>query len=59
MAPESPASELTRGSAAQLAWLLRLGEVSAREVADAHIACIEAVNPRLDAVVVSLFEHCI
>lgn len=38
-----------------LAELIRTGEVSAVEVVDAHIARIEAVNPRLNAIVEDRF----
>ena len=48
---------LTSFGAAELAGLIRRGEVSAREVVDAHIERIEAVDPRLNAVVFPLFER--
>ena len=48
---------LTRASATELAGLIRRGDVSAREVVDAHIARIEAVNPQLNAVVFPMFEE--
>ncbi|MUH52826.1 MAG: indole acetimide hydrolase [Actinobacteria bacterium] len=40
-----------RESALGLAALIRSGQVSSREVVDAHLARIEAVNPHLNAVV--------
>jgi len=43
--------------AGELARLVRDGEVSARELVDAHVRRIEEVNPRLNAVVVPLFEQ--
>ena len=49
-------SNLTQLSATILAELFRGGTVSAREIVDAHIRKVEAVNGRLNAVVVTLFE---
>ena len=43
--------ELWRESALGLAAKIRAGDVSSREVIDAHLARIEAVNPHLNAVV--------
>jgi len=43
-------------SASQLAQAIAAGELSAVEAVDAHIARIEEVNPRLNAVVVPLFD---
>jgi amidase len=43
--------ELTSRSATELAWQIRSGEVSSREVVDAHLARIAAVNPAINAVV--------
>ena len=42
---------LTSCTATRLATLIRTGEVSSREVVEAHLRRIEAVNPRLNAVV--------
>lgn len=44
-------NELWRDSAHGLAARIRAGEVSSRDVVDAHLARIEAVNPHLNAVV--------
>jgi len=44
------------GDATAQADLVRRGEVSPRELAEAAIARIEAVNPRLDAVIRTRFE---
>ena len=44
-------------SASELAEQLREGELSAREVIEAHIRRIEKVNPHLNAVVIPLFEQ--
>jgi fatty acid amide hydrolase len=44
-------------SASDLARKIRERELSAVEVTDAHIRRIEAVNPRLNAVVIPLFEE--
>ena len=49
-------SSLTEMSATELAHLIRSGHVSAREVVDAHIARIEAVDDKLNAVVIRLFD---
>lgn len=43
--------------ASQLAKCIAAGEFSAREVVDAHIARIEAVNPQLNAVCVPIFDE--
>lgn len=48
---------LTNLSASQIARHVALGQLSSREVVEAHIRRIETVNPRLNAVVVSLFEQ--
>lgn len=50
-------AELTAMSAAAIHRAVVRREVSAREVVDAHIARIHAVNPSLDAVVVPRFEQ--
>jgi fatty acid amide hydrolase len=44
-------------SASELAERLREGDFSARDVVEAHIRRIEAVNPQLNAVVISLFDQ--
>ena len=46
-----------RLSASELAQLIRAGELSATEVVEAHIARIEAVDPRLNAVAIPLFDE--
>lgn len=48
---------LTRMSAFELAALIKTRQVSAREVVEAHIAAIEAVNARLNAVVVTRYAQ--
>lgn len=48
------AQELWRQSATTLAALIRAGDVSSREVIDAHLVRIEAVNPLLNAITVML-----
>ena len=50
-------AELWRAGAAQLAAAVRARDVSARETVEAHLARIEAVNPRLNAVTVVLAEQ--
>jgi fatty acid amide hydrolase 2 len=52
---EAVLNELLYKSATNLAALIRRREVSSREVVDAHIARIEDVNPRLNAVVAERF----
>ena len=47
---------ITDMSASRLAQTIAGGELSAVEAVDAHIARIEEVNPRLNAVVVPLFD---
>lgn len=49
--------ELTFRGAVELADCIARGEVSSREVVQAHIARIEAVDGKLNAVVVRLFEE--
>ncbi|MDY7100123.1 MAG: amidase [Actinomycetota bacterium] len=44
-------------SALELAGSIRKGEVSSREVVEAHLARIEAVNPRLNAVTLVLADE--
>lgn len=50
-------SEVTILGAAELARLIQSGQLSSREAVDAHIQQIEKVNPRLNAVVVPLFDQ--
>src|SRR5438105_5960323 len=47
---------LWRNSAREIARLIAVGEASAREVVDAHISRIQAVNPQLNALVVERFD---
>ena len=48
---DGPVSELWQLDALQLAERIRSGEVSSREVVEAHFARIDAVNPHLNAIV--------
>ncbi len=48
---------LTERSATALAAAIRDGELSSREVVDAHIERVERLNPRLNAVVAERFER--
>lgn len=48
---------MTSFSASQLARLIRAGELSARQVVQAFVSRIEQVNPRLNAMVLPLFEQ--
>ena len=47
---------LLRRSATRLAGMIRAGEVSSQEVVDAHIARLEAVHPRINALVRDRFD---
>src|SRR5215469_880539 len=47
----TPATELWHLSASEVARLVRSGKVSAREVADAALQRLDAVNPRINAIV--------
>ncbi|HEX5590477.1 MAG TPA: amidase [Candidatus Limnocylindrales bacterium] len=53
------ATELWRLGAAELATLIRAGEVSSREVVEAHLRRIEAVNATVNAVTVVLADRAI
>ena len=48
---------ITERSGTSLARSIRSGEISAREVVEAHIALLEQVNPRINAVVVPCFDQ--
>jgi fatty acid amide hydrolase len=48
---------LTLLSASELAARIRTGEVSSREVVEAHLTRIAEVNPRLNAVIFPLFDE--
>jgi fatty acid amide hydrolase len=48
---------ITDLSASEQAQEIRSGHLSAREVVEAHIQRIEAVNPKLNAVVIPLFDQ--
>src|SRR4051794_39256909 len=50
------ADDLWRMGARELAELIAKGEVSSREVVDAHLERIEAVNPAMNAVTVALTD---
>lgn len=50
-------SELWRLDGTALAGLLRAGKVSAREAVEAHLQRLDAVNPRINAVVLTLREQ--
>ena len=53
--PRDPLRPLRLG-AAELARQIRAGTLSVAEVIDAHIERIEAVNPRINALVTPLFD---
>jgi fatty acid amide hydrolase len=48
---------ITHLSASELATKIKVGELSAQEVTNAHIKRIEAVNDKLNAVVIPLFDE--
>src|SRR3954447_15602502 len=50
-------TSLTQRSATRLARAIREGEVSSREVVEAHLEVLERVNPRINAVVVPRFDE--
>jgi len=54
VAPDSPTTELWRLDAVELAWLVRLGLVSCREVVVSALERLEAVNTRVNAVVLPM-----
>ena len=56
IAVETSSLPLTERSAVALAAAIRAGETSAREVVDAHIAVLERVNPRINAVVADRYD---
>ena len=51
------ATELWRMSATELAEAIRSGQVSSREVIEAHLRRIEAVNNSINAVVIGMAEQ--
>lgn len=53
------ATELWRMSAMELAGAIRSGQASSREVIEAHLRRIEAVNPSVNAVTVVLGEQAV
>src|SRR2546421_12963419 len=53
---ERTSAVLTRRSARELAAAIASGEVSSRQVVDAHIARLEAFQPRTRAIAVPCFE---
>jgi len=52
-----PGEDLTRKSASELAALIRSRAISPRELLAAHLAVIERVNPKLNAVVTLAADH--
>ena len=48
---------VTECSALELAAAIRTGELRARDVVDEHISLIEAVNPRVNAIVATRFDE--
>jgi fatty acid amide hydrolase 2 len=56
MVVAAPARPLTERSASDLAGAIRSGEVSSREVVQAHVDRLRAVQPRLNALAAERFE---
>jgi fatty acid amide hydrolase 2 len=56
MAVATSSEPLTRRSATRLAAAIRGGEVTSRDVIEAHIQVLERANPRINAVVVERYE---
>jgi Asp-tRNA(Asn)/Glu-tRNA(Gln) amidotransferase A subunit family amidase len=52
----APAGSLTHRSALDLARAIREGEVTSREVVQAHVDLARAINPRINAVVADRYE---
>lgn len=50
-------TDITSLTATEIAQKIKGGELSARDVVEAHISRIEEVNPRINAVVIPLFEQ--
>lgn len=50
-------ADITTLSATEMAEQIAAGALSSSEVVEAHIRRIEVVNPRINAVVVPLFEQ--
>jgi len=50
-------NEIVQLSATEIAAAIKSGKFSAREAVDAHIERIEAVNPKINAVVVPMFDE--
>ena len=57
MIKTADARKLTRAGAAELARMIASREISSAEAVESHIARIEEVNPRLNAVVWPRFEQ--
>jgi fatty acid amide hydrolase 2 len=52
----SPPGQITRRSGVALARAIRAGELSSREVVEAHIEAAERLNPRVNAIVADRFD---
>ncbi len=55
--PSAAASDICRLTAGEIAERVRTGQLSAEQVVEAHIARIEQVDGRLNAVVIPLFDR--
>ncbi len=56
-APAAETAPITTRSATALAAAIRAGELTAREVVEAHIALLERVNPSLNAIVMDRYAE--
>ena len=52
----SAGEDLTLRSATELAAAIRRGETSSRDIVEAHVALLERVNPRINAVIFERLE---
>jgi amidase len=57
IAGQATGTEHWRLSATELAAVIRRGQASVREVVEAHLRRIDAVNPELNAIVIRLDEQ--
>jgi len=57
MAVHAPPSSLTEASALELARAIRAGEISSRDVVEAHIDMLERTHARINAVVVDRYDE--
>lgn len=56
-AAKSDSEKLASDDAVEIARKIKTGEVTAKEVVEAHIRRIEVINPKLNALVIPLFDQ--